>query len=106
MLQLVEDWIFFTYCLQAWLFENITNQNTIDNNGETPLHKAADGTGGGLYKHCQFYPMNRKCEHTKICQLILDNIDNKNPVNLDGKTPLEMAVKSNHSLVVNVLTNN
>ena len=90
------------------LFENITNQNPIDDYGETPLHKAADGTGGGLYKHCQFYPINRKCEHTQICQLILDNIDNnnKNPVNLDGKTPLQMAVKSNHSLVVNVLTNN
>ena len=88
------------------MFENITNQNPVDNYGETPLHKASDGTGGGLYKHCQFYPMNRKCEHTKICQLILDNIDNKNPVNLDGKTPLEMAVKSNHSLFVNGLTNN
>jgi ankyrin repeat protein len=36
----------------------------------------------------------------------MDNIDNKNPVNLDGKTPLEMAVKSNHSLFVNGLTNN
>jgi ankyrin repeat protein len=88
------------------IFENVTNQNPIDTYGETPLHKAADGTGGGLYKYCQFYPMNKRCQHTKICQLILDNNGNKNPVNFDGKTPLEMAVKSNHSLVVNVLTNN
>ena len=88
------------------MFENITNQNPVDNYGETPLHKASDGTGGGLYKHCQFYPMNRKCELTKICQLILDNIDDKNPVNFNGKTPLEIAIKSNHSLVVNILTHN
>ena len=42
----------------------------------------------------------------QICQLILDNIEEKIPVNFDGKTPLQMAVKSNHSLVVNVLTHN
>jgi ankyrin repeat protein len=72
---------------------------------ETPLHKAADG--GGLYKYCQFlpfYPMNTRCQHTKICQLILDSIDNKTPQNLKGKTPLQLAVESKHSLVVNVLT--
>ena len=88
------------------IFENAENQNPVDFFGETPLHKAADGTGGGPYKHCQFYPMNRKCQHTTICQLILDNIDDKNPVNFNGKTLLELAIKSNHSLVVNILTHN
>ena len=37
---------------------------------------------------------------------MLVDIEDKNPVNFDGKTPLEMAVKSNHSVVVNFLTNN
>ena len=73
------------------IFENAKNKNPIDFFGETPHHKAADGTGGGPHKHCQ---------------LILDNIDDKNPVNFNGKTPLDLAIKSNHSPVVNILTHN
>ena len=37
--------------------------------------------------------------------MILDNIENnKTPENVVGKTALEMATESNHSLVVDVLT--
>ena len=87
------------------IFDNSVNKNPLDCYGETPLHKAADG--GGLYKFCQFLPfdpMNERCQHAQICQLILDNIDNKTPQNLKGKTPLDLAVESKHSLLVNVLT--
>ena len=87
-----------------YIYNNAENQNPIDCHGETPLHKAADGTGGGPYKHYQLYSIDRECQHNAICKLILDNIGDKNPLNFNGKTPIQMAVKSNHSLVVNVLT--
>ena len=87
-----------------FIYKNAANQNPVDCYGETPFHKAADGTGGGLYKHCQFYPIDKKCQHDAICQLIMNNIEDKKPVNFKGKTPLQLAEKSNHSLVVNVLT--
>ena len=54
--------------------------------GETPFHEAAKE--GDISK----------------CKLIITHIEDKNPLNFNGKTPLQMAVKSNHSLVVNVLT--
>ena len=87
-----------------YIYNNAENQNPIDCHGETPLHKAADGTGGGPYKHYQLYSIDRECQHNAICKLILDNIGDKNPLNFNGKTPIQMAVKSNHSLVVDVLT--
>ena len=87
-----------------YIYNNAENQNPIDCHGETPLHKAADGTGGGPYKHYQLYSIDRECQHKTICKLILDNIGDKNPLNFNGKTPIQMAVKSNYSLVVNVLT--
>ena len=59
------------------IFDNSLNKNPIDVYGNTPLHKAADG--GGSFKDCQLYSFERKCQHTKICQIILDNIDNKAP---------------------------
>ena len=87
-----------------YIYNNAENQNPIDCHGETTLHKAADGTGGGPYKHYQLYSIDRECQHNTICKLISDNIGDKNPLNFNGKTPIQMAVKSNHSLVVNVLT--
>ena len=85
------------------IFEIAINKNPKDQNGDTPLHKAA--YGGGKFQHCQFYSMERTCHHHKICQMILDNIENnKTPENVVGKTALEMATESNHSLVVEVLT--
>ena len=43
--------------------------------GTTPLHWAA------------------KCGHCEICRLIMDNVTNKNPPDLDGWTPLHLAGK-------------
>ena len=51
-----------------YIYNNAENQNPID--GETPLHKAADGTGGGPYKHYQLYSIDRECQHNAICKLI------------------------------------
>ena len=83
-----------------YIYENAKNKNPIDHDGDTPLHKAANG--GGQFKHCEYWM--RSCHHHKICQLILDNVENKTTENFDGKTPLQMATESNHSLVLDVLT--
>ena len=53
-----------------YIYNNAENQNPIDCHGETTLHKAADGTGGGPYKHYQLYSIDRECQHNAICKLI------------------------------------
>ena len=69
------------------------NKNPKDHIGNTPLHKAADG---GAWKG--------KYKHPEICRLILKNLKEKNPENLYGKTPLLLAIESNHSSVIDILT--
>ena len=58
------------------------------NIGWTPLHEAA-------WKG-----------HLSVCQLIVDNVDDKNPKNDNGKTPLHLASENGHSLVVQLILEN
>jgi len=51
-------------------------ENPFDRNGGTPLHLSA------------------KNGHFDICQLIMENVPNKNPANLFGITPLHEAIKN------------
>ena len=69
------------------------NKNPKDHIGYTPLHKAAYG---GAWKG--------KYKHPEICRLILKNLEEKNPQNREGKTPLLLAIESNHSSVIDILT--
>ena len=55
------------------LLENVVDKNPKDNNGNTPLHLAA--------QNGQF----------ALCELILKNADEKNPKSNYGKTPLDSA---------------
>ena len=57
-------------------YEN--GQKNLDEFGNTPLHKAAEG--GYLSK----------------CKLIIDNVENKNPTNNFGETPLHRAAKGGY----------
>ena len=81
------------------IFELIFNsveekyKNPKDHIGNTPLHKAAYG---GAWKG--------KYKHPEICRLILKNLEEKNPQNREGKTPLLLAIESNHSSVIDILT--
>ena len=42
--------------------------------------------------------------HPEICRLILDNVEEKSPENRLGKTPLLLAIESNHTSVIDILT--
>ena len=81
------------------IFELIFNsveekyKNPKDHIGNTPLHKAAYG---GAWKG--------KYKDPEICRLILKNLEEKNPQNREGKTPLLLAIESNHSSVIDILT--
>ena len=52
----------------------MSEKNPGDRNGETPLHKAAQGG------------------HLEVCKLFYENIELKSPVNRYGQTPLHKAV--------------
>jgi ankyrin repeat protein len=55
-------------------------------NGWTPLHLAA------------------KAGHLKVCQLIIDNVADKNPQNFNsGVTPLQLASKRKHFEIVELI---
>ena len=56
------------------LLEHVSEKNPGDRNGETPLHKAAQGG------------------HLEVCKLFYENIELKSPVNRYGQTPLHKAV--------------
>lgn len=56
------------------LLEYVSEKNPGDRNGETPLHKAAQGG------------------HLEVCKLFYENIELKSPVNRYGQTPLHKAV--------------
>ena len=42
--------------------------------------------------------------HPEICRFILDNVEEKNTENHSGKTPLLLAIESNHTSVIDILT--
>ena len=57
----------------------VKNKNPVNDDGETPLHKAA--TGG----------------HVKICKLILENVVDKCPIAGKGLTPLHCSARAGYS---------
>ena len=57
-------------------------------NGDTPLHNAAENG------------------HFEICQLIIENVTDKNPSNKSGETPLEIATKKGYSNIIQLFTEN
>ena len=56
-----------------------------DEDGHTPLHFAA------------------KKGHLEVCQLIVNNIKDKEPKNCNGKTPIQLASDSGHFTIVKML---
>ena len=87
------------------IFDSVEKKNPKDFFGNTPLHKAADG-GSGPRKRCHpEYPMRKEnYNHPEICRLILDNVEEKSTENRFGKTPLLLAIESNHTSVIDILT--
>ena len=83
------------------IIENTHIKNPSNSRGTTPLHLSArpdyldffsDFTSG-FPLHVSIMnggPMNG---HLAICELIIKNIDNKNPTDNNGKTPLHMAAQ-------------
>ena len=91
------------------IFELIFNsveekyKNPKDHIGNTPLHKAAYG-GDGTCKSCNPLKPNGKGDHPEICRFILRNVKDTTSENNEGKTPLLLAIESNHSSVIDILT--
>ena len=56
-----------------YILEKVDDKNPADENGDTPLHRAAEDG------------------QTDICRLILQNVEDKHPKNSCGETPLELA---------------
>ena len=59
------------------------DKNPPDSQGNTPLHFAAS-------KNFLNDRVTRQ-SYVEMCRLILDNVDNKHPINRQGKTPLDAA---------------
>jgi ankyrin repeat protein len=57
-------------------------------NGSKPLHKAA------------------KNGHYEVCQLVISNVNEKNPASNDGFTPLHIATKHGHYKICNLIKKN
>ena len=82
-------------------------KNPKDFIGNTPLHKAADGGigSGTCIRFHPEYPMRiEDYNHPEICRLILDNVEEKSTENCLDKTPLLLAIKSNHKSVIDIST--
>ena len=107
---------------QRVIYENL--QKDVDDNGYTPLHKAA--RDGDLQKYkLIIVHIENKCPvnkwkntplhhavwygHFDICKLIIDNVRNKNPANGNENTALRMAAMKGHldicKLIINNVTN-
>jgi ankyrin repeat protein len=61
------------------------DKNPRDSSGSTPLHDAA-------FKG-----------HLKVCQLLLENIEEKNPVDKKGWTPLYLAAQNGHKHICQLI---
>ena len=70
------------------IIDNVDDTNRANNEGFTPLHKAA---------HLGRFD---------ICKLIFDNVDTKNPAKNNGKTPLYIAVQNGHFDICRLVINN
>ena len=64
----------------------VDDKNPKDNNGETPLHYAAENG------------------HLAVCQYIMEEVDDKNPKNNSGHTAFQLAAQNGHWLVCQGLT--
>ena len=69
---------------KTWILGSL--RNPANSFGDTPLHYAADR--GRL----------------DICQLLVENVQDRNPANNKGQTPLELAKTKGHDNVVQLLT--
>ena len=85
------------------IFDSVQEKNPRDNFGNTPLHKAAYG-GDGTCKSCNPLKPNGKGNHPEICRFILRNVKETISENNEGKSPLLLAIESNHSSVIDILT--
>ena len=43
--------------------------------------------------------------HLSVCQLIVENVDDKNPKNSSGRTPLDLATSKNHLGIKKLIQN-
>lgn len=101
------------------IIPHINVKNPKNSNGWTPLHFAAKK---GHIEICRLIlntlteDKNPKCHHgatplhlaaryghLEICKLLIENIQEKNPRSFCGKSPLQLALISNHSSVVDFI---
>ena len=95
------------------LFNHFTDKIQ-QSNGVTPLYYAVEY---GKLDVCKFIlanssqlslqeePLHIAAEkgHLDVCKLLFKNMDEKNPQNSDGKTPLQIAAENNHWKIVHYL---
>lgn len=89
------------------IFNTVEKKNPKDFIGNTPLHKAADGGIGNptcIRCHPEYSIIKEDYNHPEICRLILGNVEEKSTENILGKTPLLLAIESNHNSVIDILT--
>ena len=75
------------------LLENIAaDKNPRNNRGHTPFHMAV--FEGGLARTTSLYSSRERQAYLDICKLFIEKLDNKHPVDNDGKTPKDNALKN------------
>ena len=90
------------------MFEYVAEKNPASDSGDTPLHYAALSRND---LHADVTPIkNEVCGehfddgggggHLNVCKLILANIDDINPKNLRGRTPMAIAKKRNQVYII------
>ena len=89
------------------MFEYVDKKNPASDNGDTPLHYAALSRSGLSARPTRIH--NEVCRehyagsgggHLNVCKLILANIDDINPKNLQGRTPMDIAKKRNQIYIL------
>ena len=81
------------------LLENIAaDKNPRNNRGHTPFHMAV--FEGGLARTTSLYTSTERQAYLDICKLFIDMQDNKHPVDNDGKTPKDDALKNKDSEIL------
>ena len=88
------------------MFEYVDEKNPASDSGDTPLHYAAlsrNSLGANptsIHNEVCGEQFDGNGGHLNVCKLILANLDDIDPKNLQGRTPMDIAMKRNQVYII------
>ena len=88
------------------LFDYVDEKNPASDSGDTPLHYAAlsrNSLGANptsIHNEVCGEQFDGNGGHLNVCKLILANLDDIDPKNLQGRTPMDIAMKRNQVYII------